>query len=90
MGPGDCTSCLIFLIFQPKDYENNGIELNNRFGDDAGERIPLQNLSQVPQFPLASQLPTDSDFSLFLPRHQEMATEVIDVLMCKSKSHAHV
>ncbi|XP_063833186.1 phenoloxidase subunit 2-like [Ostrinia nubilalis] len=65
----------------PEDYKNNGIELNDRFGDDAGERIPLQNLSQVPQFRVASQLPTDADFSLFLPRHQEMATEVIDVLM---------
>nr|ABC59699.2 prophenoloxidase [Ostrinia furnacalis] len=65
----------------PEDYKNNGIELNDRFGDDAGERIPLQNLSQVPQFRVPSQLPTDADFSLFLPRHQEMATEVIDVLM---------
>ncbi|CAH0402813.1 unnamed protein product [Chilo suppressalis] len=65
----------------PKEYENNGIELNNRFGDDASERIPLQNLSSIPQFPIASQLPTDADFSLFLPRHQDMAAEVIDVLM---------
>ncbi|KAL0818191.1 hypothetical protein ABMA28_008700 [Loxostege sticticalis] len=65
----------------PQGYESNGIELNDRFGDDAGERIPLQNLSKVPQFRVANQLPTDADFSLFLPKHQEMATEVIDVLM---------
>ncbi|KAL0867933.1 hypothetical protein ABMA27_008607 [Loxostege sticticalis] len=65
----------------PKDYESNGIELNERFGDDAGETIPLQNLTKIPQFPNASQLPTDADFSLFLPKHQKMATEVIDVLL---------
>ncbi|KAL0867622.1 hypothetical protein ABMA27_008380 [Loxostege sticticalis] len=65
----------------PQGYESNGIELNDRFGDDAGERIPLQNLSKVPKFRVANQLPTDADFSLFLPKHQEMATEVIDVLM---------
>ncbi|KAI5635514.1 hemocyanin, ig-like domain-containing protein [Phthorimaea operculella] len=67
--------------FLPEDYENNGLELNNRFGDEASEQIPLQSLSQVPQFNLAKQLPQDADFSLFLPRHQEMAREVIDVLM---------
>ncbi|XP_026333174.1 phenoloxidase subunit 2-like [Hyposmocoma kahamanoa] len=67
--------------FVPPDYENNGLDLNNRFGEDATETIPLKNLSQVPQFPNASQLPPDADFSLFLPKHQEMATEVIDVLM---------
>ncbi|KAJ2942877.1 hypothetical protein O0L34_g15067 [Tuta absoluta] len=67
--------------FLPEDYENNGLELNNRFGDEASEQIPLQSLPQVPQFNLAKQLPQDADFSLFLPRHQEMAREVIDVLM---------
>ncbi|XP_026333079.1 phenoloxidase subunit 2-like [Hyposmocoma kahamanoa] len=67
--------------FIPPDYENNGLDLNNRYGEDASETIPLKNLSQVPQFPLASQLPPDAEFSLFLPKHQAMASEVIDVLM---------
>lgn len=67
--------------FVPPEYANNGVELNNRFGDDASERIPLAELKSIPQFAVASQLPTDADFSLFLPKHQEMATEVIDVLM---------
>nr|Q6UEH6.1 RecName: Full=Phenoloxidase subunit 2; AltName: Full=Prophenoloxidase subunit 2; Flags: Precursor [Galleria mellonella]AAQ75026.1 prophenoloxidase subunit 2 [Galleria mellonella] len=74
----------IFQLTQdllPVDYEDNGIALNNRFGEEADEKIPLKPLSNPPQFPIASQLPTDADFSLFLPRHQEMATEVIDVLM---------
>ncbi|XP_053617529.1 phenoloxidase subunit 2 [Plodia interpunctella] len=65
----------------PKDYEANGLELNNRFGDDADDKIPLKPLRSPPRFPIASQLPVDSDFSLFLPRHQEMATEVIDTLL---------
>nr|ADF43211.1 pro-phenoloxidase 2 [Biston betularia] len=67
--------------FVPPDYANNGIELNNRFGDDANERIPLANLPNLPQFQKSSQLPTDADFSLFLPLHQEMATELIDIFM---------
>ncbi|CAK1590404.1 unnamed protein product [Parnassius mnemosyne] len=67
--------------YLPKEYANNGIELNNRFGNDAGSTIPLTELAQLPQFTKASQLPTDADFSLFLPKHQEMATEVIDALL---------
>nr|WJJ70400.1 venom protein U-MPTX.15-34 [Megalopyge opercularis] len=67
--------------FLPKGYETNGIDLNNRVGEDAAFKIPLKNLAQVPQFPKASQLPHDVDFSILIPRHQEMATEVIQVLM---------
>ncbi|KAL4711933.1 hypothetical protein ACJJTC_006102 [Scirpophaga incertulas] len=70
----------------PKDYENNGIELNNRYGDESSEVIVLSNLNTVPQFPIASQLPTDADFSLFLPKHQQMAEEVINVLMSVPES----
>ncbi|XP_021182404.1 phenoloxidase 1 [Helicoverpa armigera] len=65
----------------PPEYSNNGVELNDRFGDDATERIPLKTLDRYPQFTVASQLPADADFSLFLPKHQEMATEVIDALL---------
>ncbi|XP_026745182.1 phenoloxidase subunit 2-like, partial [Trichoplusia ni] len=67
--------------FVPPEYANNGVELNNRFGDDASEKIPLKHLSVYPSFPKASQLPADADFSLFLPKHQDMATEVIDAFM---------
>ncbi|XP_072934536.1 phenoloxidase 1-like [Epargyreus clarus] len=74
----------LFLLteeFLPKDYENIGIEINNRFGENATRTIPLQNLQQVPSFTKARKLPADADFSIFLPAHQEMADEVIDVLM---------
>nr|BAM76812.1 prophenoloxidase 2 [Mythimna separata] len=65
----------------PPEYASNGVELNDRFGDDAGEKIPLKTLTNYPSFSKASQLPSDADFSLFLPKHQEMATEVIDALL---------
>nr|AAC34256.1 prophenoloxidase [Hyphantria cunea] len=69
--------------FLPPGYENNGVELNNRFGDEAdiSRKIPIENLKRKVNFKLATQLPVDADFSLFLPKHQDMATEVIDVLM---------
>ncbi|XP_023951055.2 phenoloxidase 1 [Bicyclus anynana] len=64
-----------------EDYQNNGIEINNRYGDTATEIIPLKDLQQVPRFTLARQLPRDAEFSTFLPAHQEMADEVIDELL---------
>ncbi|XP_026333202.1 phenoloxidase subunit 2-like [Hyposmocoma kahamanoa] len=67
--------------FIPARYKNNGLELNNRYCDNASEKIPLKNLSKVPTFSIASQLALDEDFSLFLPKHQEMVTEVMNVLM---------
>ncbi|XP_047538254.1 phenoloxidase subunit 2-like [Vanessa atalanta] len=63
------------------NYQANGIELNNRFGDSASEEILLANMKNVPEFRKAKKLPHDADFSLFLPAHQEMADEVLDVLM---------
>nr|Q25519.3 RecName: Full=Phenoloxidase subunit 2; AltName: Full=proPO-p2 [Manduca sexta]AAC37243.1 prophenoloxidase [Manduca sexta]CAL25133.1 prophenoloxidase [Manduca sexta]prf//2119377A phenol oxidase [Manduca sexta] len=69
--------------FLTPEYANNGLELNNRFGDEeeVSRKIILKNLDKIPEFPKAKQLPNDADFSLFLPSHQEMANEVIDVLM---------
>ncbi|XP_026501330.1 phenoloxidase 1-like [Vanessa tameamea] len=62
-------------------YKSNGIEINNRFGEEATEVIPLKELRKIPEFKKARQLPTDSEFSILLPAHQEMADEVIDELL---------
>lgn len=65
----------------PPDYENNGVEINNRFGSESSMVVPLKELANYPKFTIASQLPKDADFSYFLSRHQNMASEVIGVLM---------
>lgn len=62
---------------------SNGIEINNKFGNEANEVIPLKELQQLPSFNLARRLPKDAEFSTLLPAHQEMADEVIDELLCK-------
>ncbi|XP_063833191.1 phenoloxidase subunit 2-like [Ostrinia nubilalis] len=72
----------------PPGYEDNGIVLNNRFGEEPGvQTIELKPLANPPRFRRASQLPRDEDFSLFLPRHQEMADEVIDVILAVPRNH---
>ncbi|GBP94078.1 Phenoloxidase subunit 2 [Eumeta japonica] len=60
-----------------EEYANNGIELNNRFGNDASVVI-LKNLSQVPDLTISRQPPRMPTFRCFA-RHQEMASEVINV-----------
>ncbi|CAH0713853.1 unnamed protein product, partial [Brenthis ino] len=64
-----------------EDYRRNGIEINNRFGKEANEVIPVKQLKRVPQFPKARRLAQDSEFSILLPAHLEMADEVIDEML---------
>lgn len=63
------------------DYKRNGIEINNRFGKEANEVIPVKELQRVPRFNKAKRLRHDQEFSILLPAHQEMADEVIDELL---------
>ncbi|XP_072934538.1 phenoloxidase subunit 2-like [Epargyreus clarus] len=74
----------VFLLTEemlPKEYENIGMQINNRFGEEASVTILLQNLKKKPQFVKAKELPADADFSVFLQKHREMADEVLEVLM---------
>jgi len=74
----------VFLLseqFVPPEFISNGVALNNRFGNDASIKILVKELKEIPKLTLATQLPKDADFSLFLPKHQAMANEVIGVLM---------
>ncbi|XP_041971384.1 phenoloxidase 1-like isoform X2 [Aricia agestis] len=63
------------------NYQNNGIEINNRFGEKADMLIPLNKLKKIPKFTKAKKLPLDVDFSILLPAHREMADEVVDELL---------
>ncbi|CAG9559319.1 unnamed protein product [Danaus chrysippus] len=67
--------------FLDKDYQDIGAEINNRFGNETTDVIVLNKLNKLPEFPKASKLPKDAVFSLFLPSHQEMAKEVLEVLL---------
>ncbi|CAH2266231.1 phenoloxidase 1-like [Pararge aegeria] len=67
--------------FLGDEYKSNGIEINNRFGDTATRTVPLKGLRRTPAFTKARRLPTDEEFSVFLPAHQEMADEVIAELL---------
>ncbi|KAK5638829.1 hypothetical protein RI129_013124 [Pyrocoelia pectoralis] len=61
-------------------YQPLGVELFNRFGEEAGERIKVKKIS-LPSLGKILNLPRHSNFSLFLPFHREIAGLLIDIFM---------
>jgi len=47
----------------------------------AGESIPVQNLSTLPNLDIVMQLGRRENFSLFIPKHSRIAGELIDIFM---------
>ncbi|XP_068086815.1 phenoloxidase 1 [Anabrus simplex] len=75
-------------IFQvPEDYLSDRYkELNTkssiefRFGGETAERIPVKSIGN-PGLALPETLGKDEKFSVFIPLHREMATQVIEFLL---------
>ncbi|XP_077295280.1 phenoloxidase subunit 2-like isoform X2 [Arctopsyche grandis] len=68
--------------FLAPQYETLGVELSNRFGEDANERIPLKDVS-VPDLTTILDLPRQAEFTLFIPKHRRIAGDLIDILIRK-------
>ncbi|KAG8238620.1 hypothetical protein J437_LFUL018538 [Ladona fulva] len=56
-------------------------DLTTRFGEDS-VKIPVRAVT-VPDISLPMQLGRRENFSLFLPRHREMAARLIDIFLSK-------
>lgn len=63
-------------------YRPIGTELATRFGEDAGSRIPVNNIS-LPDFRIPMSLGRREQFSLFIPKHRRIAARLIDIFMGK-------
>ncbi|XP_060525566.1 phenoloxidase 1 [Cylas formicarius] len=61
-------------------YKPIGNQVVSRFGDDAGERIPVKRIS-IPPLGEILELPRDENFSLFLPKHRRIAGRLIDIFL---------
>jgi hypothetical protein len=69
-------------VFLTNEYKNIGTEVQSRFGDDAGSKIPVQNISQ-PDLRIPMQLGRQENFSLWIPKHRKIAGRLIDIFMGK-------
>ncbi|XP_026465404.1 phenoloxidase 2-like [Ctenocephalides felis] len=61
-------------------YKDIGAALQNRFGEEAGNRVPVRNIS-VPDLSVPMQLGRRENFSLFIPKHRMIAGRLIDIFM---------
>lgn len=63
-------------------YRSMASALSNRFSLDAGESIPVKNIS-IPhqQLSLPMELGRQEVFSLFIPKHRTMAARLIDMFL---------
>ncbi|XP_026730285.1 phenoloxidase subunit 1-like [Trichoplusia ni] len=64
-----------------KELANNPISmLSDRLGEEPARMIPVRNI-EIPDLSLPMELPFNEQFSVFIPKHQLMATRLIDVFM---------
>lgn len=62
-------------------YKPIGNEIQSRFGEDAGMRIPVKNFAKTPDLTIPMQLGRQDNFSLFMPSHRKMSSRLIDIFM---------
>ncbi|XP_017775911.1 PREDICTED: phenoloxidase 2-like [Nicrophorus vespilloides] len=61
-------------------YKPIGVELFNRFGEDASEKIPVKEIA-LPNLGEILDLGRHENFSLFLPKHRRLAGRLIDIFL---------
>ncbi|CAB3245542.1 unnamed protein product [Arctia plantaginis] len=66
--------------YYPEKYKFASNVIANRFGNDANKTIPVRNIA-LPNLSLPMQLPYNGQFSLFIPKHRQMAGRLIDIFM---------
>lgn len=58
-----------------------GTQINTRFGTPGGEKIPVRVNITMPNLKVPMSLGRQENFSLFIPRHRDIATHLINIFM---------
>lgn len=69
--------------FLTERFRDIGPEVQDRFAEQAGERISVRTDVKIPDLKLPLTLGRHEQFSLFVPRHRRLAAQLIDIFMCK-------
>ena len=67
-------------MFVTDKYKPIVSEIQSRFGEDAGQKIPVKNISP-PDLRIIMQLGRQENFSQFIPKHRKIAGKLIDLFM---------
>lgn len=55
--------------------------IKDRFGEPGGERIPVRSNISMPNIKNIMALGRDENFSLFIPRHRDLAAQLVHIFM---------
>ncbi|GLV34925.1 Prophenoloxidase 2 [Carabus blaptoides fortunei] len=66
--------------FLENRFKPIGVQLVNRFGEQATDRIPVNEI-QIPDISVALQITRFENFSVFVPKHRRAAGRLIEVFM---------
>lgn len=77
----------MIVPFQPDNYKPTATIIANRFGDDAGEKIAVSNIT-IPPLGDILELARDDNFSLFIPKHRKIAGHLINIYL--GKQHVYI
>lgn len=66
--------------FLTEKFKPIGSEIQSRFGEEAGVIIPVKNVA-TPDLRIPMQLSREDGFSTFIPRHQKIASRLIDIFL---------
>lgn len=69
-----------FYLLQPDRYQKIADRILNRFGNDAQSMVPIKRIS-LPDITKAMNLGRQEPFSLFIPRHREIAAFLITIFL---------
>ncbi|KAG5883340.1 hypothetical protein JTB14_033784 [Gonioctena quinquepunctata] len=64
----------------PDKYKNVGVQIVNKFGEEANSKIPVTTIS-IPSLDEILELARDENFSLFIPKHRKIAGRLIDIFL---------
>lgn len=68
--------------FIEERFQEFGTEIQTRFGEEAGSRIPVGNFG-IPDLSVPMQLEKQDNFSLFIPRHRKFASALTAIFLSK-------
>lgn len=75
-----------FLIERYKGRQS----VKDRFGGPNGEKIRVQSNITIPNLKIPMSLARNENFSLFIPRHRDIASHLISIFMGKYKQTLHL
>lgn len=67
--------------FYTDSYRSNATEVASRFGENVDTKIPLRELTTIPNLSHIEKLKKKQQFSLFNTTHREMASELIELFL---------